>query len=396
MKRYGFFAKLLILIMLIVFLYAAYMLIDYLFQRRSSEGIRDSLIQQAVTVHTLAPELPQTAPEPSPVNAAAPEATQSAPKVDPLLADSALPSPTVNSETLSATAVPGSEPVPEAEAILPEGDLNPAAPDAPPAPDAAAPSPDAPAAALIPGIHDPQAGSIAAPTVSADMNESPAQRPQAQPAFTDAPARQSEIQAAPIPALSTDPAEIAPISVDFAVLQETNADIVAWIYSPDTPINYPIVQGEDNDYYLHRLLNGESNYAGTLFMDWRNAADFSDSHTLIYGHNMRDDSMFGTLHHYENQEYYDAHPCLYLLTPGSSYRLELVAGYLTRDDAPIFEFPVGPEEALALAQAAQRRSTFKSSFTIPENPRFVTLSTCSKEDNAARYVVIGVLQQIGK
>ena len=81
--------------------------------------------------------------------------------------------------------------------------------------------------------------------------------------------------------------ETAPIIVDFEVLQTENKDIIAWLHCPDTKINYPVAQSEDNSYYLRRLLDGSWNTAGTIFMDYRNSADFSDRHTVIYGHNMK-------------------------------------------------------------------------------------------------------------
>lgn len=84
--------------------------------------------------------------------------------------------------------------------------------------------------------------------------------------------------------------ETAPIIVDFEVLQTENKDIIAWLHCPDTKINYPVAQSEDNSYYLRRLLDGSWNTAGTIFMDYRNSADFSDRHTVIYGHNMKNDT----------------------------------------------------------------------------------------------------------
>ena len=96
--------------------------------------------------------------------------------------------------------------------------------------------------------------------------------------------------------------ETAPITVDFERLQEENKDIIAWLYCPDTEINYPVVQSKDNEYYLRRLLDGTWNIAGTLFMDYRNAADCSDLHTIIYGHNMKNNTMFGSLHRTEGSK----------------------------------------------------------------------------------------------
>ncbi len=83
--------------------------------------------------------------------------------------------------------------------------------------------------------------------------------------------------------------------IDFGGLKALNPDIVAWIRCEELGIDYPVVQGADNDYYLHRTFTGEDHIAGCIFMDCRNSADFSDQRTILYGHNMKDGSMFGRL-----------------------------------------------------------------------------------------------------
>lgn len=187
------------------------------------------------------------------------------------------------------------------------------------------------------------------------------------------------------------PMETAPIEVDFEVLWETNEDVVGWIYCEDTPINCPIVQAEDNDYYLRRLIDGTWNSSGTLFADYRNAADFSDSNTIIYGHNMKNKGMFGTLSNYKEQSYYDEHPLMWLLTPNGNYKVELIAGYVTSSTSEIYSFGQAEEEVLALAEQSIEKSTFTSDFQVLQGDRFVTLSTCSYEYDNARYVLIGRL-----
>ena len=140
-----------------------------------------------------------------------------------------------------------------------------------------------------------------------------------------------------IPDLSSDEepeGEPEQVYVDFAALEGVNSDIVAWLYGADTGLNYPIVQAEDNDYYLYRLLDGTWNKNGTIFMDYVNRSDFSDQNTLVYGHHMKSGAMFGALVQYKKQEFYDAHPYLYLYTPQQSYRLDLIAGSVVDyDDA---------------------------------------------------------------
>ena len=187
------------------------------------------------------------------------------------------------------------------------------------------------------------------------------------------------------------PMETAPIEVDFEVLWETNEDVVGWIYCEDTPINFPIVQAEDNDYYLSRLIDGTWNSSGTLFADYRNAADFSDSNTIIYGHNMKNKGMFGTLSNYKEQSYYDDHPLMWLLTPDGNYKVELIAGYVTSSTSEIYSIGKTEEEVLILAEQSIEKSTFASDFQVSQGDRFVTLSTCSYEYDNARYVLIGRL-----
>ena len=78
-----------------------------------------------------------------------------------------------------------------------------------------------------------------------------------------------------------------PFTVNFDALKQQNKDVVGWIYSKDTPINNPILQSNDNAYYLRKLITGEYNTAGSLFMDYRNNSKMQDYNTIIYGHNMK-------------------------------------------------------------------------------------------------------------
>ena len=115
-----------------------------------------------------------------------------------------------------------------------------------------------------------------------------------------------------------------PIEVNFEVLKQKNSDIVGWIYLENSPINFPVVQGKDNDYYLRRLIDGTYNSAGTIFMDYRNDKNMNDWNTIIYGHNMKNSTMFGTLLNYKEQSYYDEHKIMYYITENKKYEVELI------------------------------------------------------------------------
>ncbi len=186
--------------------------------------------------------------------------------------------------------------------------------------------------------------------------------------------------------------ETAPICVDFDALYEINEDVVAWLYCPDTPINYPIVQAEDNDYYLRRRLDGTYDAYGTLFLDCRNS--LTDRNCIVYGHNMYSEAMFGTLTEYKNQDYFDAHPTMYFITPQQSYRVDILAGFTTSSASEIYN-SLNPQETQALLLSRMELSDFESGVSPTKDARLLTLSTCAYESDDARYVLVGALQPIG-
>lgn len=187
--------------------------------------------------------------------------------------------------------------------------------------------------------------------------------------------------------------DILPISVDFSVLKQENEDIVGWLYLEDSPINYPVVQSNDNDYYLRRLVNGEYNIAGSLFMDYRNASNLENNNTIIYGHNMKNNTMFGSLQEYKSQDYYDNHKVMYYFTPGKNYIIELFTGYTISVESDIYDLSVIDSSKL---EKLISKSDFESNTKVTEEDKIITLSTCAYEYDGARYIVMGVLKEIEK
>jgi len=183
-----------------------------------------------------------------------------------------------------------------------------------------------------------------------------------------------------------------PIEVDFAALKQQAPDVRAWIYCPDTPIHHPVVQGKDNYYYLRRGATGQPNYAGSIFLDRRNPSDLTGTYNLIHGHNLKDDTMFGTLPNYSDQAYYDAHKILYLLTPQGDYVIELFAGFTTDSSDNIYTIPLTGTQRMELTQYCIERSDFVSQVQPKEDDRLMILSTCAYDYDDARYAVIGVLR----
>lgn len=190
--------------------------------------------------------------------------------------------------------------------------------------------------------------------------------------------------------------EISPIgNVDFDGLRQITTDYVAWIYSPDTMINYPIAYTDNNFYYLDHIPVEQQNANGTLFIDCKCASDFSDQNTLVYGHNMNDGSMFASLRNYQNPDYYTQHPVIYLSTPDFNYRLDLIAGFVTEPTSFAYQNNFDEiEQFMAYIEHIKELSTFQSDVKVTEEDKVVTLSTCTYEINDGRYVVVGKLTRI--
>ena len=182
-----------------------------------------------------------------------------------------------------------------------------------------------------------------------------------------------------------------PIAIDFDALLDRNKDVIGWLYCPDTVINYPVVQGKNNDQYLRKDLDGKYLVSGTLFADYRNGALNEDANYIIYGHNMKNGTMFSSLAKYKQQSYYDQHPIMYYLTPDGNYKLELFAGLVVKRDDKIYLPNQSEEEFAELIEEYRAKSTFKSDIELEYNDTIVTLSTCSYEFDNARYIVMGRL-----
>ena len=188
-------------------------------------------------------------------------------------------------------------------------------------------------------------------------------------------------------------------TIDFAGLQATNSEYAAWVYSEGTPINYPVMyprnDSEGNYYYIDHMPNGSYSASGTLFMDFRNKDDFSDQNTCIYGHNMKNGSMFASLHNYGESGYYVAHPVIYLSTPTANYRIDLIAGFVTEPTSFAYARNFdGAAQFQAQVSLYRELSDFKSDVVVADDDKLVTLSTCTYEVDDGRYVVVGKLIEL--
>ena len=197
------------------------------------------------------------------------------------------------------------------------------------------------------------------------------------------------------PAEAEKPAEDPALpAVDFDALKSINPDAVGWLYCPDTVISYPVVQGEDNAYYLNHLFDGTPNTAGCLFLDSRCQA-LEGKNSVIYGHHMKNGTLFASLEGYQDPAYYEAHPRMYLLTPEGTRTIAVFSAYVTAAEGDAWQLSFsGDEEYEAWLAQVRDRSCFESDVIPGREDQVITLSTCDYSYQDARFVCHGILQSI--
>lgn len=180
--------------------------------------------------------------------------------------------------------------------------------------------------------------------------------------------------------------------VDFEELQEINSDIIGWLYveAIDT-INYPIVQTDDNAYYLTHTFKKTDNIAGSIFLDCDTKPNFTDTNSVIYGHNMRNGSMFGKLNRFYDEETYEDSKYFWVYTPDLYYKYEIFScaevGAISESYQRQFETKNDYRDYL---QRMQENSIIKTDTELTAGDKIVTLSTCTASSDV-RFIVQGKL-----
>lgn len=178
--------------------------------------------------------------------------------------------------------------------------------------------------------------------------------------------------------------------INFDELSKINSDVVGWLSLQDTVINYPVVQGEDNDFYLDHLFTKEYNRVGCLFIDARNKADLSDQNTCIYGHHMRDGSMFAKLEYFNDDDWFKQHQEFVYRTKDKTYKLYPFAGVLTNGQGgEILQFNFeNQDDFMKYVNDAKSKTYFKSDVDIQPGDKIVTLITCSWRVDDGRFALM--------
>lgn len=214
------------------------------------------------------------------------------------------------------------------------------------------------------------------------------------PETTEAPTEPPEPVWIPAP-VEEDDTLSALASIDLNALREINPDVVGWIHIPNSQINYPLMQGEDNQFYLEHTWEGNENPYGSIFLEWRSSPDLTDFNTVLYGHNMANGSMFGGLSQYAYQWFWEWNRYIYIVTDEGVLRYEIFSSYLADIHSDTYRIRFsGAEEREAFIAAALENSQIATSLTPRPTDRIITLSTCTGMGYESRRVVHAYLKMI--
>ena len=192
--------------------------------------------------------------------------------------------------------------------------------------------------------------------------------------------------------------EVPEKHLDWDAIREENADIYAWIYIPGTQVDYPVLQHPtEDDYYLDRNLDGSSGYPGCIYTQTINGKEFRDPNTVLYGHNMGNGTMFGSLHDYADNTFLEEHPYVYIYTPdGEVFVYEIFAASTFTDDHLLYNYDYSTEDGFSdyaseITGVRDMNSHVRSDISVEYGDFILTLSTCIKNHPTERWLVSAVL-----
>lgn len=185
--------------------------------------------------------------------------------------------------------------------------------------------------------------------------------------------------------------------VDFDALSEINPEVVAWIrFEEPAVINYPVVQGEDNNKYLYKTFKGYDNTVGTIFVNAANAPDFNDKNTIIYGHYMNNGTMFNELEKYQDENFWKKYPYFYIYTPdGKQIKYHIYSAGVVKDTSEGYTCRFENDAAFeSFVNVTKSSSYYETGVEVGPNAQVVTLSTCTKDNNDDRMVIHAVKEEV--
>lgn len=206
----------------------------------------------------------------------------------------------------------------------------------------------------------------------------------------------------PVEEPEPEPVSKVEIPIDFAALQQQNPDVYAWIQVPGTEVDYPILQSSnDNTYYLNHTIDGEEKKEGAIFTENYNTKTFEDPNTVIYGHDMKNGSMFQSIHKYMDRSFFDNNRDIVIYMPDQILRYKIFAAYLTDNRHLLMNYNFWSKDEYqqylnSIFSMRDMNAFIDTSTEVTTEDKIITLSTCYAGISTQRYLVQAVLVSIEK
>lgn len=190
---------------------------------------------------------------------------------------------------------------------------------------------------------------------------------------------------------SADPYGAGLAKIDLSALKKVNDEVIGWIAIPDSDLSYPLLKGKDNQYYLNHTWKKEHNPVGAIYLDCQVDSGLDDFNTIIYGHRMRNLSMFGTLKFYADIQYWEKHPYIYLAVENGVYRYRIYSAYEAALDKNTYSINIADQNTKKdFFRYGVEHSVIDTGVVPTEDDRVITLSTCTGSGHSTRWVVQAV------
>ncbi len=192
-----------------------------------------------------------------------------------------------------------------------------------------------------------------------------------------------------------EPDDVLPPPRPYLEYQDVNSDVIGWITIPNTQIDYPVVRGQDNEYYLTHTVEKKSSKHGAIFMDFRNGKPEQQRHLVIYGHNMKNGSMFHDLNNYKQRNFFDQNRVITLHWGEVETKWEVYTAYVWQAGGPYYihtrfgsdqNFADVMNDVIDFAKGS-KYSMYDPNISIKPSDQVLTLSTCTYEYDNSRFVV---------
>lgn len=177
-------------------------------------------------------------------------------------------------------------------------------------------------------------------------------------------------------------------NVDFKALQKKNKDVIGWIQFENFSLSYPVAHDSGDSYYLTHTIDKKSNKSGSIYVPASNKGDFNDTNTIIFGHNMKNGTMFGLLGRYKEKAFFELNQYFYIYTPSTEKKYQIFSVYVGDQNGVSYTiYGAKNDDYAKFLETLKKKSMYETGVSVSRENNIVTLSTCVSDDKTKRLII---------